>query len=219
MSNVDVPFYFLTRLPVLHGGAPPATCPICGAKQVPPGSDDGIPPPEMHEYICNASYSRPEDQPEGPWEPCHRCGRVSLPAAAAWIRDFSSERCIPAATIMNDVVTMLPPYDGMGKSVLEVLFGNIDTEQPPLACPSCGASGMSDLPHFWNYACGASFGATSARPSAMGYIPMSWVGRGPCPQAPLSLLLEILRAKAKREGNERIATAAAAALRALESRV
>lgn len=214
-QDIDVPFLLVAALPPLHGGAPPATCPICGAKQVPPGSDEGLPPPEMHEYVCNASYVRPEDQP-GPWEPYHRCGYMPLLAAAAWIRDSCVSSGSPAATIMQSAITVVAPYESRDGQVIEVLFGNIQGERPPESCPSCGAVGEPSPPHFWGYACGAQLMSTSMRPTATGYIPMSWVGLNECPVPPLKLLVKLLHAKAVKEANHPIATAAAAALRALE---
>jgi hypothetical protein len=215
--NVDreIPLHLVAALPSLDGGTPPATCPVCGSLQVPPESDDGIPPPELHQYRCNASYALPEDQP-GPWQPCHRCGRVPLLSVAAWIRD----RCVrcgsAAAADITQAISQLALPESSKAAALEVLFGNFRGEDPPLTCPSCGAHGKPDSPGFRDYSCGASVWSTSARPSPSGYIPMSWAGRGGCPRAPIALLLKILHAKAVHEGDASIVTATDIALKQLE---
>lgn len=217
-TNVDIPFYLVAPLPELGSGAPPAACPVCGASQVPPESDDGIPPPELHEYQCNATYMRLEDQPDS-WEPCHRCGRVPLLAAAAWIRDFCARTAAPAESIMREAVSVPAPYECTNGPVLEVLFGNIQGERPPETCPSCGAEGTLDPPSSWSYACGATLAATSARRTPDGYVPTSWVGRGGCPRAPLGRLLEILHRMAVRDDDRTIAAAAKAAIETVDRHV
>jgi hypothetical protein len=211
-TPLEVPLILCAMLPPFSEGLPSETCPACGAAQVPPESDGGLPPPEMHQYQCGASYLRPEDQP-GPWEPYHRCGSVPLIAVAAWIRDLCARVGAATAAPLADAVLVSPPYASTHTHVLEVLFGNIQAEQPPQTCPSCGASGTLTGAGFWTYACGATFMSTSARPGPSGYIPMSWVGMQACPAPLLRCLLELLRRKANEKGDHLITSAAEATTR------
>ncbi len=203
-TDPEITLHFCAALPSLHGGEPPGRCPVCGSEQVPPESDDGIPPPEQHQYRCDASYLRPEDEP-GPWEPCHVCGRVPLGAAAAWIRGMASKsggagEALSVIDALGAVVPVAPPFEVEGRSPLGLVLGTVHGERAPDRCPSCGAATVKGPASFWTYACGARFWATSTRPGPTGPVAMSWQGIGECPQPPLERLLEVLRAAALREG-------------------
>ncbi|MFO0593092.1 MAG: hypothetical protein U0441_36455 [Polyangiaceae bacterium] len=199
----EIRFLFCAILPEIGDAQPPPCCPVCGAAQVPPESDDGVPPPEQHLYACDASYLRPEDEP-GPWEPCAPCKRVPLMVAAAWIRERAAHE---GKTILASVAIEAPPYMLADRSPLGLLPGEVAAERAPEVCPSCGAATVKGPSSFWSYACGARFWATSTRPGPSGPVPMTWRGIGECTRPPVERLLEVLRDAAKREGAGELATA------------
>ena len=204
----DIRFLFCAVLPEIGDAQPPSRCPVCGAEQVPPESDDGVPPPEQHLYACDASYLRPEDEP-GPWEPCGPCKRVPLGVAVAWIRERAAEE---GKSVLAGCANAAPPFTLSDRSPLGLLPGEVRAERAPEVCPSCGAPTVKGPAGFWSYACGARFWATSTRPSASGPVPMSWRGIGECARPPVERLLEVLREAAEREGAADVVAACEGAL-------
>lgn len=200
--------FLAASLPPLHGAVPPDTCPVCGAAQIPPESDDGLPPPEQHQFACGAMYLRPEDEPE-PWTPHQRCLRVPLEAALAWIRD----RCIrdgsAAAKPLTAATDAPAPFELGEGSPLALGFRPFQGERPPETCPSCSAEAAREHESrgFRMYTCKGAWWANSTRPGPGGDIPMSWQGSDECSRPPTAALLAVLRAEATRKGNPRIEAA------------
>jgi hypothetical protein len=191
------------NLPALDGVAPPAQCPLCGRRQVPPESDAGLPPPEEWEYACGSSYALPEDE-DAPqrWEPCKPCSRIATPQALSWVRDFcrADPRLDAVASVISADLQAAAPYPVERGMPVAVTLPPIQGEYAPDACPVCSraTTGASAGPR--RYACGASYWATSTRPGPGGAgIPMTWRGLGPCGQPPLEIVLHVLRARGEPE--------------------
>ncbi|WP_437876894.1 hypothetical protein [Sorangium sp. So ce513] len=189
--------HLYARLPALDGAEPPPVCPICSSAQVPPESDDGLPPPEQWVYTCNGAYIQPDDDGgERAWEPYDFCGRIPTIKALAWVRDLCRADPVlsDAAAELARAVRDAPPYPLGAEAPLLLGLPPVAGERAPEACPVCCAKTSLVSPRFHHYACGGAIWVTSTRPGpAGGQVPTAWGGYQPCARPPLSELLHALK--------------------------
>lgn len=203
-------------LPPLGGEQPPPRCPFCGAERVPPESDDGLPPPEQHVYLCGSSYGLPDD-PALPqlWEPRWAAGCPTPEQSLAFVRDRSGRAPELAGVhaAISAVVEADPLYPAKEKLPLQVsLPRDVLGERPPERCPICSAPVVSLDGSLQGYRCGALYMVSSARPDGRGgLVPESWVAMGACESPPLSVVLGVIQRKAEAQDQPRLAAACAEA--------
>ncbi|WP_437307410.1 hypothetical protein [Sorangium sp. So ce388] len=189
--------HLYARLPALGGAEPPPVCPICNSAQVPPESDDGLPPPEQWVYTCNGAYILPDgDGGERAWEPYDFCGRIATGKALAWIRDLCRADHVfsDATAVLDGAVREAPPYPLGAEPPLLLGLPSVASERAPEVCPVCSATTSRVSPGFHHYACGGAMWVTSTRSGPAGaQLPMTWGGYQPCARPPIKELLLALK--------------------------
>ena len=187
------------QLPPLANGEPPTACPICGRRQIPPGSDDGFAPPDEPTYACGSSYLLAETEASGrQWEPCKHCYCATSRQALSWVREQceAEPALAPVSRVIGQTLLDAPPYRTDSKSMLLVTLPPARGERAYEICPICGSLTSSFSEHLHWYTCGAGYGSTSLRPAPGGkMIPMTWAGMSPCPSASAEVILRVLRAR------------------------